>query len=221
MNAVRALVDVLDDLLPQTQCGKCGYAGCRPYAEALATGSAPINRCPPGGHEGIAQLAAVLRVEIRPLDPECGSEGPERLAVIDEAVCIGCALCIRACPVDAIIGAAKRLHSVLLEHCTGCELCLPPCPVDCIEMIARDQLAAEGAMGARKRQQRSPVTLRSHARSRYTAHQSRCDSTGELEKPRMSTPKSAAGVGSAAMKRQAIASALQRARQRRAIPGSG
>jgi len=129
------LVLRLDSLLPQTQCTKCGYAGCRPYAEAMAAGEADINQCPPGGDATVAELAAALRREPKPLNPENGLFRPPRVAVIVEATCIGCTKCIQACPVDAIVGASKRMHTVIADWCTGCELCLPPCPVDCIELL--------------------------------------------------------------------------------------
>ncbi len=129
------LADQIEDLLPQTQCTKCGYAGCRPYAEAIASGEAGYNQCPPGGAAGIARLAAVLGKPVIPLNPVNGSERPRALAVIDEALCIGCTLCIQACPVDAIVGAAKQMHTVLADQCTGCDLCVAPCPVDCIAMV--------------------------------------------------------------------------------------
>lgn len=128
------LVDRIDDLLPQTQCGQCGFGGCRPYAEALADGQALINRCPPGGTRGIKRLAALLEQPVIPLDPDCGEEKPLHLAFIREDECIGCTKCIQACPVDAIVGAAKLMHTVVEDLCTGCELCIPPCPVDCIEL---------------------------------------------------------------------------------------
>ncbi len=121
-------------VLPQTQCTKCGHAGCRPYAEAIVHADAPINRCPPGGAAGIAKLAALLGRAPLPLDPACGVEAPRRVAYVLEAHCIGCTLCIKACPVDAIVGTNKRMHTVVAELCTGCDLCVPPCPVDCIEM---------------------------------------------------------------------------------------
>jgi len=129
------LADAIDALLPQTQCTKCGYAGCRPYAEAIAAGSAPINQCPPGGAAGIAVLAALLRRPALPLNPANGVEGPLTVAVIDEALCIGCTLCIQACPVDCIVGAPTKMHTVIESQCTGCDLCLPPCPMDCIAMV--------------------------------------------------------------------------------------
>jgi Na+-translocating ferredoxin:NAD+ oxidoreductase subunit B len=127
-----SLVDRIDALLPQTQCTRCGYAGCRPYAEAIAAGDADINRCPPGGNETIAALAALTGKAARPLEPACGEHEPLAIARIEETSCIGCTLCIAACPVDAIVGAAKRMHTVLASQCTGCSLCIPPCPVDCI-----------------------------------------------------------------------------------------
>ena len=129
------IADQIDKLLPQTQCGQCTYAGCRPYAEAIAAGEADINRCPPGGETTIQALADLLELEVKPLDDECGVEKPKTLAVIDEDRCIGCTLCIQACPVDAILGAAKQMHTVITDECTGCELCVAPCPVDCIDMV--------------------------------------------------------------------------------------
>lgn len=131
----RSLADQIEDLLPQTQCTKCGYPACRPYAVAIADGSANYNQCPPGGAEGIARIAAVLGKPVIPLNPLNGVERARPVAVIDEAVCIGCTLCIQACPVDAIVGAAKQMHTVIPELCTGCDLCVAPCPVDCIAMI--------------------------------------------------------------------------------------
>ncbi len=129
------VVDQIEALLPQTQCGQCSYAGCRPYAEAIAAGEAEINRCPPGGEAGIRALAELLDREVIPLDPEAGEEKPRAVAIIDEDRCIGCTLCIQACPVDAILGTGKMMHTVIEDECTGCELCLPPCPVDCIDMV--------------------------------------------------------------------------------------
>jgi Na+-translocating ferredoxin:NAD+ oxidoreductase subunit B len=129
------LAEKIDALLPQTQCTKCGYEGCMPYAEAIAAGSAAINRCPPGGDAGIAKLAALLQQPIVPLDTSCGAHTPHRVAFIDENECIGCAKCLKPCPTDAIVGANKFMHTVIAELCTGCELCIPPCPVDCITMI--------------------------------------------------------------------------------------
>ena len=128
------ILDKIDAILPQTQCGQCGFPGCRPYAEAIAGGEADINRCPPGGETVIFALADLLGIDPKPLDDEVGDEKPRTVAVIDEQVCIGCTLCIQACPVDAILGAAKQMHTVIESECTGCDLCLEPCPVDCIDM---------------------------------------------------------------------------------------
>lgn len=128
------VVDRINDLLPQTQCGQCGYPGCKPYAEAIASGDA-INKCPPGGDDTIASLASLLNVRALPLDDALGTAGPRMVAVIREAECIGCAKCIPACPVDAILGAPKYMHTVIESECTGCDLCIEPCPVDCIDMV--------------------------------------------------------------------------------------
>jgi electron transport complex protein RnfB len=129
------LVEQINDVLPQTQCGQCRYPGCRPYAEAIAKGEADINQCPPGGEAGIRALAALLGREPKPLSPEHGVEKPPQVARIREDACIGCFKCIVACPVDAIIGAPKFLHVVIDDLCTGCELCIAPCPVDCIDLL--------------------------------------------------------------------------------------
>ncbi|MDR2788192.1 MAG: electron transport complex subunit RsxB [Candidatus Accumulibacter sp.] len=125
------LVEKIEAILPQTQCGQCGYPGCKPYAKAIAEGEAEINRCPPGGQEGVVKLADLLGREVEPLDVE---ERPRQVAFIDERSCIGCTLCLQACPVEAIIGAAKQMHTVAAALCTGCELCVTPCPVECIRM---------------------------------------------------------------------------------------
>jgi len=132
--------DDIDALLPQTQCTRCGYSGCRPYAEAIAAGEVPINQCPPGGAATIEALAALLGRAVLPLNPANGTDGPALVARIDEEACIGCAKCLPPCPVDAIIGAHKHMHTVVLELCTGCELCVAPCPVDCIAMVPRASL---------------------------------------------------------------------------------
>ena len=153
MIANPSLVQQIDALLPQTQCGKCGYGGCEPYAKAIAAGEADINQCPPGGETGIHRLAALLNREFKPLNPRFGVEKPLEIAVIDEQTCIGCTLCIEACPVDAIIGASKQMHTVITAYCTGCELCIPPCPVDCISMIpaAHPVWSQQDADAARER----------------------------------------------------------------------
>ena len=133
-----AIVEKIDAALPQTQCGQCGFPGCKPYARAIASGHADIDRCPPGGQEGVKKLAALLGVDAKPLDATRGEEKPPQVAYIVEDWCIGCTKCIAACPVDAIVGARRKMHTVIGEECTGCELCLSPCPVDCIVMKPRD-----------------------------------------------------------------------------------
>ena len=129
------VIERIDALLPQTQCGQCGYPGCRPYAEAISKEEADINQCPPGGDAGIRALADLLGREPKPLNPENGEVTSKTVVVIDESHCIGCTLCIQACPVDAIVGATKLMHTVIRSECTGCNLCLPPCPVDCIDIV--------------------------------------------------------------------------------------
>jgi electron transport complex protein RnfB len=127
----------IEALLPRIQCAQCGYAGCRPYAVAIAAGDAEINRCPPGGEATVRKLAELLGRDVLPVDTSLGQASTSRVAVIDESLCVGCNLCARACPVDAIVGVAQMMHTVIVDQCTGCELCLPPCPVDCIAMVAR------------------------------------------------------------------------------------
>jgi Na+-translocating ferredoxin:NAD+ oxidoreductase subunit B len=167
------LADRIEDLLPQTQCTKCGYEGCRPYAEAIARGEANYNQCPPGGAEGIARLASLLGKPVIPLNPENGIERPRPVAVIDENLCIGCTLCMQACPVDAIVGAPKQMHTVVDALCTGCDLCVAPCPVDCIAMVpvtgertGWDAWSQEQADAARERYERRKARL---AREREAA----------------------------------------------------
>jgi len=147
----------IDDLLPQTQCTRCGYAACRPYAEAVARGEAQINQCPPGGQATIDALARLLDRPVLELNPANGIETPRKVAFIDESRCIGCARCLAPCPVDAIVGAAKHMHTVLSDRCTGCELCLAPCPVDCIEMRTDPSFANDPALN----------------RARFAAHRAR------------------------------------------------
>jgi len=162
----KSLADLVEDLLPQTQCTKCGYAGCRPYAEAIADGSAGINQCPPGGIEGVARLAALTGRAVIAINPANGVERPRPVAFIDEALCIGCTLCIQACPVDAIMGASKQMHTILPSLCTGCDLCVAPCPVDCIAMLpvtgehtGWDAWTAQQANAARARHDLRSVRL--------------------------------------------------------------
>lgn len=154
--------DEIEALLPQTQCTRCGYQGCRPYAEAISRREAEINQCPPGGSPTIANLAALLQRAPLPLNPSNGVEGPPLVAQVDEATCIGCAKCLLPCPVDAIVGARKQMHTVLLALCTGCELCIAPCPVDCISMVPRASLADA-----------PPVPASQASRRRFLAHTER------------------------------------------------
>ncbi len=166
--ACEALVEAIERLLPQTQCTRCGYGGCGPYAQAMAAGEAAINRCPPGGSAAIAELAALLGRPALPLDATCGEEKPLQAALIDESRCIGCTICIEACPVDAIIGAAKQMHTVIEAFCTGCELCLAPCPVDCISLVtaADTQWTRERAGDSRRRFQARKARLEERACAR-------------------------------------------------------
>lgn len=194
-----SLADRLDAALPQTQCTRCGYAACRPYAEALAAGLSDINRCPPGGETVIVALATLTGRARKPLDPACGEHAPLLEAVIDEAACIGCTLCIDACPVDAILGAQKRMHTVMPSLCTGCGLCVAPCPVDCIVMRPAGRAWTDDDAAA--------------ARSRHAARAARL---ARNERIASRTATVASGASDAAARRQAaVAAALARARARR------
>ncbi|MCV4265138.1 electron transport complex subunit RsxB [Pseudomonas capsici] len=168
------LIQRIDALLPQTQCGKCGHPGCKPYAEGIASGEA-INKCPPGGEETIAQLAQLLRIPVLPLDTERGS-APAQVAFIREAECIGCTKCIQACPVDAIVGAAKQMHTVIIDECTGCDLCVAPCPVDCIEMHPLPLASVTpivGGLASGTEQLQARAQKRNHARHRFESRNAR------------------------------------------------
>ncbi len=204
------LADALEDALPQTQCTRCGYPDCRGYAEAIAAGEAAIDRCPPGGAEGIARLARLTGRAAMPLDAACGTEGPRRLAVIDEAWCIGCTLCLRACPVDCIIGAAKAMHTVVAPLCTGCELCVAACPVDCIALVE----ASEGRTGWA-----AWSTLQAQqAGERYARHRARAG-RGEFDALEAAAHDDA--IAPAERKRAVIDAVLARARQQRRDDASG
>ena len=220
------LVNAIDALLPQTQCTKCGYQGCRPYAEALALGNADIDQCPPGGAAGIRKLARLLGRAEKPLNPANGIEKPRTAALIDESRCIGCMLCIEACPVDAIIGTAKRMHTVLTGSCTGCDLCLAPCPVDCIDMIELAPLAQRGNRHASVLAAQSVEDLAALARERFGFHEFRV--AREEEERRLRLEKKARdklahlethGSHDIERKKAAVQAAIARARARRA--GSG
>ncbi|OZI23337.1 ferredoxin [Bordetella genomosp. 9] len=195
------LADRIDGLLPQTQCTKCGYDGCRPYAAAIADGQADINRCPPGGDDGVRALAALLDRPAPPLDLSRGQPGPLMVAVIDETHCIGCTLCIAACPVDAIVGATKRMHTVVDELCTGCDLCVAPCPVDCIAMVPAGRAwSADDAV---------------HARERHDRRARRLLDVDASPAPAAAAPTEPEADDAAARRRAAIENALARARARR------
>jgi len=175
--------DDIDALLPQTQCTRCGYSGCRPYAEAIAAGTAAINQCPPGGAATISALAGLLGRAALPLNRVHGAEGAPLVAQIDEQACIGCARCLPPCPVDAILGAPKLMHTVVLELCTGCELCVAPCPVDCIAMVPRVSVAhAPGAPAA------------SDNRARYAARNERLERRAAERDALLSQRKQAAAA---------------------------
>ncbi|NKI97426.1 electron transport complex subunit RsxB [Rhizobacter sp. SG703] len=203
------LADALDAALPQTQCTRCGYPDCRRYAEAIADGEAAINQCPPGGAEGIARLARLTGRPALALNPLNGSEGPRRLAVIDEAWCIGCTLCLKACPVDSIVGGPKSMHTVIDPLCTGCELCIPVCPVDCISLV--DASAGRTGWDAW-----SPAQA-DEARERFDFHRERLARDEQERQARMAarSAPSVAGSEVTTVKASVIEAALARARQRK------
>lgn len=218
------LADAIDALLPQTQCTKCGYAGCRPYAEAIANGSADINQCPPGGIRGVRELARLLDRPEKPLNPANGAEQPRAVAVIDEARCIGCMLCIAACPTDAIVGAPKQMHTVLTRYCTGCELCLPPCPVDCIDMEGVARLALAGNLEAARLELESVPQTADLARARTRFRQFRLAREAEERAERLAGKAHAEiealdklpAHHAIERKKATVRAALERARARRA-----
>jgi electron transport complex protein RnfB len=228
MKQTKELADCLEDILPQTQCTKCSYPDCRAYAQAMAKGEALPNRCPPGGVEGIKRLSAILTpifpqdaFELHPtIDPACGLERPRPVAFIDPKACIGCTLCIQACPVDAIVGASKQMHVVLSDWCTGCDLCIPPCPVDCITM----QNVTEQKTGWNAW---SPE-LADAARARYAARDIRLDreqrdnderlakkAAAKLVAVNAENPDSEAAIKEQERKRAIIAAAIARAQQQK------
>lgn len=216
--SLQSMAERLNDALPQTQCTRCGYPDCAGYAQAMAQGEADINRCPPGGAEGIQRLAQLTGRPVIELDATLGFEGPRTVAVIDEAWCIGCTLCLPVCPTDAIVGSNKRMHSVIELHCTGCELCLPVCPVDCIALV--DVSGEQTGWSAWSAPQADT------ARQRYALHQSRQDKEAQaqdeqLEKKALAKladlPAHSLHTDTAVLdnKRAVIEAALTRARARR------
>ena len=214
-----SLVEEIESLLPQTQCTRCGYADCHEYAVAVATGNAPINQCPPGGQHGIERLAGLLGVDAIALNTDFGVEGPRTTAVIEEQHCIGCTLCIQACPVDAIVGSAKRMHTVLIDYCSGCDLCLSPCPVDCIDMVRLDELAGKGRAQARQMLQRSNDDLAPMFARRYASHKLRSNQERKQRRQRSGkimpvSHRDGNRQASTERKNAIITAALKRARQR-------
>jgi electron transport complex protein RnfB len=217
----KSLADQIEDQLPQTQCTKCGYPACRPYAEAIAAGEADINRCPPGGMAGVARLASVTGRPVIPINPANGVERPRPVAFIDENLCIGCTLCIQACPVDAILGAPKQMHTILPSLCTGCDLCVAPCPVDCISMVpvtgertGWDAWSQEQADAARARHD-----FRTERLQREKEENDARLAAKALEKMRAVTAEetnTAEELAEKERKRAIIAAAIERARQKAA-----
>lgn len=200
------LIERIDAVLPQIQCGQCGFDGCMPYARAIVEGKADIDQCPPGGNAGVAAMAAILNIPTKPLNTAYGHPKPPAIAVIDESQCIGCTFCLRACPVDAIIGAAKYMHTVFIELCTGCERCIAPCPVDCISMVPIPEATAEirqqKADGARKRYQRRQLRLAREERQRNE----------KLESRKLKNSSTPDGQPAIDPRQAAISAAMERAR---------
>lgn len=222
MHPLPVSTDTIDALLPQTQCTRCGYPDCRSYADAIAKGEAAINRCPPGGQEGVVRLAELTGQAALPLDADCGQEGPRLLALIDEDWCIGCTLCIKACPVDAIVGANKLMHSVVNTLCTGCELCVPVCPVDCISL--HEATPGRSGWQAWSEQQAN------EARERYAFHRFRTERDKHENDERLAAKAQRKLDNLAAesrltdpdqldRKRAVIEAAMARARERNRKPG--
>ena len=214
------LAERINDALPQTQCTRCGYPDCAAYAQAISAGEADINQCPPGGAEGINRLAAITGRPARPLNPDNGSEGPRHLAVIDEAWCIGCTLCLDACPTDAILGSNKRMHTVIEPYCTGCERCIPVCPVDCISL--------DNVTGSRTGWEAWSDTDARLARKRYEFHSLLRPADGGQRPKTLEIPEETAAPAAplaaappspdARRKQEVIAAALARARSLRNNP---
>ncbi|SEA48124.1 electron transport complex subunit RsxB [Nitrosospira multiformis] len=238
-----SLAEEIDAILPQTQCRQCGFSGCRPYAEAIAEGRAQINQCPPGGEDGIHQLARLLGVEPLPLNTAHGVFKTKEVALIDEQACIGCTVCIQVCPVDAIVGAARQMHTVISGECTGCSLCLEPCPVDCIQMVLPKEHSSCAEIGAQiawtepdhqdfaveKVERVEKKKAADRARMRYQLRLQRLEREKQGREERLAkrtertevtagmTPSSSA----ASLKKVTIQAALERARVAKAQPSPG
>jgi Na+-translocating ferredoxin:NAD+ oxidoreductase subunit B len=232
-----SLTEEIDAILPQTQCRQCGFSGCRPYAEAIAEGRAQINQCPPGGEDGIHQLGRLLGVKPLPLNTAHGVFKPKEVASIDEQACIGCTLCIQACPVDAIVGAARHMHTVISGECTGCSLCLDPCPVDCIRMILPTQRSSSAeidvhvslAEPGRQDDEVEKVEKKKTADRARARHQFRLQrlEREKQERARRLTKRTEAAVtmerlsSAARLKKITVQAALERAKAARAQASSG
>lgn len=219
----KTLADLIEDVLPQTQCTKCGYPACRPYAEAIADGSAAINQCPPGGLEGVRRIAALTGRPVIAINPVNGYERPRPVAFIDEQLCIGCTLCIQACPVDAILGAAKQMHTILPSLCTGCDLCVAPCPVDCIVMYpVTGELSGWDAWPQREADAASARhDLRSERLRRERAENDArlaAKAVAKLREVTAETGNTPAELAEKERKRAIIAAAMERARLKAATP---
>jgi Na+-translocating ferredoxin:NAD+ oxidoreductase subunit B len=217
------LVRRIDAALPQTQCTRCGYPDCAAYAEAIATAGIAINRCPPGGAEGVVRLSEITDQPVQPLDPDCGIEGPVTVAIIDEDWCIGCTLCIKACPTDAIVGTNKRMHTVIEPYCTGCELCIPVCPVDCISLavVSEDRTGwdawtSEQAALAKSRYAARKVRLE---RERHE-HEERLETKARMKLADLASHSVHTDPDTLDRKRTVIEAALATARSRRSQTGN-
>lgn len=218
-----ALARRIDAALPQTQCTRCGYPDCRAYAQAIASGKAGIDRCPPGGAEGIARLAAITGRPVVPLDPAHGTEGPRKVARIDEAWCIGCTLCIKACPVDCIVGAPRAMHTVIVDDCTGCDLCAPACPVDCIAMVSTgdDRTGWAAWSPAQADAARDAYAARNARRAREADDRAQeREARAEHKLAHLADLTVGADEAALARKRSVIEAALARARAARAAPAA-
>lgn len=211
------LVDRIDATLPQTQCTRCGYPDCRSYAQAIALNGIAINRCPPGGQDGIERLARVTGLRASPLDAERGIEGPRKLAFVDETHCIGCTLCIKACPVDCIVGSPKRMHTVIESDCTGCELCVPACPVDCIhlEVVSADRTGWQAWSEAQAQRSRAAYAARqSRAHSLKRRHDERQLHKARSKLAELAQQSDTSGESDLTRKRKLVQAAIERAQRR-------